>query len=189
MIPESVANKYSQAMFDIACEQEKLEEIGSDLRSVRDTLRMNPDLRKFINHPLIPTQSKKDTMHQIFADSVAPVVLQFLYVMIDRHREPVIEAAVDGFIDLARSARNIEVAKIRVVHPLSAAEEQKLMAGLETLTGKRIDPSYIVDPSIIGGIVIQIGDRLIDGSLLRQLQDLEHVLLQAEVTNEVTDAK
>ena len=189
MVPEIVYSKYSQAMFDIANEQQKIEQYGNELKTIRDTLQMNPDLRSFLLHPLVPDRSKKDTIRQIFAGDVSPIVLQFMYVMVDRRREAVLTAAIDGFIELSRAAQNIEVARIHVIKPLSAKEEAELVAGLEKMTGKKIDPLYYVDPSIIGGIVIRIGDRLIDGSLLRQLQDMEHALLQANVTNEVTDAK
>ena len=187
MIPEIVYSKYSQAMFDIAKEQSKLEEYGTQLRAIRDTLQLNPDLRKFLEHPLVPPKSKKDTIQQIFSDEVSPMVLQFLYVMIDRRREAAIMAAIEGYIDLSRAAQNIEVARIHIVKELTADEEAKLIAGLEKMTGKKIDPLYFIDPSIIGGVVVQIGDRLIDGSLVRQLRDMKHSLLQADVVNEVTD--
>lgn len=87
MIPEAVYSKYSQAMFDIAKEQHKMDEYGTELKAVRDTMQLNPELKKFIHHPLVPPQSKKETLHAIFADDVSPVVLQFLYVMIDRRRK------------------------------------------------------------------------------------------------------
>ena len=156
MIPETIYSKYSQAMFDIASEQKKLTEFGTELKGVRDTFQENPDLWKFLNHPLVPPQSKKDTLAKIFKDSLSPIVLQFMYVMIDRRREAALLLAIDGFIDLARKAQHIE-------------------------------PLYYVDPSLIGGMVIQIGDKLIDGSLRRQLRDMQHKLLQADVTNGVTD--
>lgn len=187
MIPEIVYSKYSQAMFDIAKEQDKINEFGQKLRSIRDTLQMNPDLLKFVEHPLITPEAKKDTLKQIFADDVSPLIMQFLYVMIDRRRDAAIVAAIDGFIDLSRAAQNIEVAKIRLVKPLSAEEEKQLVASLEKMTGKHIDPVYTIDPHILGGMVVQIGDRLIDGSLRRQLQDMQHALLQSDVMNEVTD--
>ena len=129
----------------------------------------------------------KDTLAKIFKDSLSPIVLQFMYVMIDRRREAALLLAIDGFIDLARKAQHIEVAKIRVVKPLSKEEETKLVASLEAMTGQHIEPLYYVDPSLIGGMVIQIGDKLIDGSLRRQLRDMQHKLLQADVTNGVTD--
>ena len=59
MIPETIYSKYSQAMFDIASEQKKLTEFGTELKGVRDTFQENPDLWKFLNHPLVPPQSKK----------------------------------------------------------------------------------------------------------------------------------
>ena len=136
MIPEVVYSKYSQAMFDIAKEQGKLDIFGTELKAVRDAMQENPDLQKFICHPLIQPGVKKDTLQKIFAGDVEPLVLQFLYVMIDRRREAAIVPAIDGFIDLARAAQNIEVAKVRVVKALSAAEEEKLVAGLEKMTGQ-----------------------------------------------------
>ncbi len=95
--------------------------------------------------------------------------------------------AIDGFIDLARRAQHIEVAKVRVVKKLTTAEETQLRTNLEKMTGKKIELLYYVDPSIIGGMVIQIGDRLIDGSLKRQLQDMQHMLMQNDAMNGVTD--
>ncbi|MCH4179004.1 MAG: F0F1 ATP synthase subunit delta [Megasphaera sp.] len=187
MIPEIVYSKYSQALFDIASEQKKLEGFGNELKMVRDTFQENPELWKFLNHPLVPEASKKETLKEVFADSLSKLVLQFLYVMVDRRREAAIICAIDGFIDLARKAQNITVAKIRVVKKLSAEEEKKLLASLEKLTGQKIDPLYYVDPTIIGGVIVQIGDRLIDGSLLRQLRDMRHTLLKADVMNGVTD--
>ncbi len=87
MIPETIYSKYSQAMFDIASEQKKLTEFGTELKKVRDTFQENPDLWKFLNHPLVPPQSKKETIQKVFAADVSPLVLQFIYVMIDRARE------------------------------------------------------------------------------------------------------
>lgn len=113
--------------------------------------------------------------------------MQFMYVMIDRRREAALVLGIDGFIDLARKAQNIEVAKIRVVKPLSKKEQTKLVASLEAMTGQQIEPLYYIDPSLIGGMVIQIGDKLIDGSLKRHLQDMQNSLLQADATNGVTD--
>ena len=187
MIPETIYSKYSQAMFDIASEQKKLTEFGTELKKVRDTFQENPDLWKFLNHPLVPPQSKKETIQKVFAADVSPLVLQFIYVMIDRALEAALLLAIDGFIDLARRAQHIEVAKVRVVKKLTTAEETQLRTNLEKMTGKKIELLYYVDPSIIGGMVIQIGDRLIDGSLKRQLQDMQHMLMQNDAMNGVTD--
>ena len=75
MIPETIYSKYSQAMFDIASEQKKLTEFGTELKGVRDTFQeKSPNLWKFLNHPLVPPQSKKDTLAKIFKDSLSPIV-------------------------------------------------------------------------------------------------------------------
>ena len=87
MIPESVYRKYSQAMFDIAGKTNSLETMVKDMKTVREVLRENEDLRKFLGNPLITAGVKKETLEQIFSGAVAPVVCQFLYVMVDRRRE------------------------------------------------------------------------------------------------------
>ena len=175
--------------FDIAKEQHKMDEYGTELKAVRDTMQLNPELKKFIHHPLVPPQSKKETLHAIFADDVSPVVLQFLYVMIDRRREAAIIAAIDGFIAFGPCSSEYRSREDPPRKPLSAEEEKQLVASLEKMTGKHIEPLYYMDPSIIGGMIVQIGDRLIDGSLKRQLTDMQHSLLQSDVMNEVTDEK
>ena len=169
MIPESVYSKYSQAMFDIAQSDNSLDTVLADMKTVRTVMR------------------EKETLEKIFASSVSSIVCRFLYVMVDRRREAAITEAVENFIDLARAAQNIEVAKIRVIKPLTAEEETALVKKLETMTGKKIEPMYYMGPSILGGVVIQIGDQVIDGSLKRQIRNMEHALLQGSVANEVTD--
>ena len=79
------------------------------------------------------------------------------------------------------------MAKIRLIKPLTAEEEHTLVAKLEELTGKKIEPLYYIDPTILGGVVIRIGDQVIDGSLKRQIRNMEHSLLQGSAANEVTD--
>lgn len=187
MIPESVYSKYSQAMFDIAQSDNSLDTVLADMKTVRTVMRENENLRKFLGNPLVTVKAKKETLEKIFASSVSTIVCRFLYVMVDRRREAAITEAVENFIDLARAAQNIEVAKIRVIKPLTAEEETALVKKLEAMTGKKIEPMYYTDPSILGGVVIQIGDQVIDGSLKRQIRNMEHALLQGSVANEVTD--
>lgn len=187
MIPESVYSKYSQAMFDIAQSDNSLDTVLADMKTVCTVMRENENLRKFLGNPLVTAKAKKETLEKIFASSVSSIVCRFLYVMVDRRREAAITEAVENFIDLARAAQNIEVAKIRVIKPLTAEEETALVKKLETITGKKIEPMYYTDPSILGGVVIQIGDQVIDGSLKRQIRNMEHALLQGSVANEVTD--
>ena len=187
MIPESVYRKYSQAMFDIAQESQLLDTMIADMKVVRAVLKDNEELRKFLGNPLITAKAKKETLKAIFDTSVSALVCQFLYVMVDRRREAAITEAIEGFIDLAREAQHIDVAKISLIKPLTAEEEKMLVTKLEQVTGNKIEPLYSIDPSIIGGVVIKIGDRVIDGSLKRQIHNMERALLQGGVVNEVTD--
>ena len=187
---EVIAEKYSQAMFDIACDQNTLEEMEKELQAVQDILQNSKELQDVLAHPLLPGDAKKNILKEIFATKVSPMVLHFLFVMVDRRREMYIDAAVTGFKKLYWKARNMVEAKIRVIEPLTAKQEAELLEQLKAMTGSTVVPHYIIDTSILGGMVIQIEDRLIDGSLKRQLKTLEDKLLRSkvsgiEVTNEI----
>jgi len=82
MISEIVYSKYSQAMFNIASEQHKIEQYDNELKTIRDTLQMNPSLQKFLVHPRVPERVKKHIIFEIFADDVSPLVLA-IYVRHD----------------------------------------------------------------------------------------------------------
>lgn len=173
-----LAKKYSAAMYAIACEMNALEEVENQLVDIAATVRENDELKNFLSHPMLTKEAKKEVVKKIFADGMLPVVMQFLSVVIDRSRIDLLQEIVEGYVKLSREGRNLEEAKVVSAVPLEAAQEALLVERLKGITGKDILLTKSVDPSIIGGMIVTIGDRLIDGSVTRQLKEMKATLMK-----------
>lgn len=175
---EIVADKYSSAMFELAQEQNKLELIEEQLGYVASVLDEQPELRSFLKNPTITNDAKIKLIGTIFESSIDKIALHFIYVMIKRGRDRYIEQAIASFIKKSREARGILDAIVTIAEPITADVEASVQAKLREVTGKDVILSVRQDPSIMGGIVIQVGDKRIDGSVSRRLEELEKSLLR-----------
>ncbi|MCF0154284.1 MAG: F0F1 ATP synthase subunit delta [Veillonella sp.] len=176
-----VADRYSAALFEIAQESNALERLETQAQSVLDTFKEQPDLVKFVGNPLLTADAKCDLLGKIFGDEVDKSVLHFLYVMIKRNRAHYIREALEAFVDKSQEERGILKATVTVVEPLTAEQEERLLAKLQTITGKTLILKTHIDKSIVGGLVVQMGDMRIDGSVARRLEELQKTLLAGVV--------
>ena len=175
---EIVADKYSSAMFELAQEQNKLELIEEQLGYVASVMDEQPELRSFLKNPTITNDAKIKLIGTIFESSIDKIALHFIYVMIKRGRDRYIEQAIAAFIKKSRKARGILDAIVTVAEPITADVEASVQSKLREVTGKDVILSVHQDPSIMGGIIIQVGDKRIDGSISRRLEELEKSLLR-----------
>lgn len=175
---EIVADKYSSAMFELAQEQNKLELMEEQLGYVESVMDEQPELSSFLENPTITEDAKIKLIGKIFESSLDKVALHFIYVMIKRGRDRYIKQAIAAFIKKSREARGILEATVTVAEPITADIEASVQAKLREVTGKDVILSVRQDPSIMGGIIIQVGDKRIDGSVSRRLQELEKSLLR-----------
>ncbi len=173
-----LAKKYSAAMYAIACDMNALEEVEKELVNIGEIVQENNDLKSFLVHPMLTKDAKKEVVNKIFADSILPVVIQFFYVIIDRGRANLLPEIVEEYVRLSREGRNLEEAKVISAVPLSEEQEKQLIERLEGITGKNVFLTKSVDPSILGGMIVTIGDRMIDGSVTRQLKEMKATLLE-----------
>ena len=175
---EIVADKYSSAMFELAQEQNKLELMEEQLGYVASVMVDQPELRSFLENPIVTEDAKIKLIGKIFDSSIDKVALHFIYVMIKRGRYRYISSTIEAFIKKSRAARGILEATVTVAEPITADVEASVQAKLREVTGKDVILSVRQDPSIMGGIVIQVGDKRIDGSVARRLEELEKSLLR-----------
>ena len=174
---EIVADKYSSAMFELAQEQNKLELMEEQLGYVASVMVDQPELRSFLENPIVTEDAKIKLIGKIFDSSIDKVALHFIYV-IKRGRYRYIASTIEAFIKKSRAARGILEATVTVAEPITADVEASVQAKLREVTGKDVILSVRQDPSIMGGIVIQVGDKRIDGSVARRLEELEKSLLR-----------
>jgi len=182
MLANQLATKYAKAIYELAAESNILEQVETQLRMVESTIDQYSDLSTLIYHPRVLGQVKKETINKIFGQDVADVVLKFLMLLVDKRRESLLPAIIREYVKLANEARNIVEAQVTVAMPLDSEQQTALINKLGLVTGKTIVLKTQIDKAIIGGVIVQIGDKLIDGSIARQLQMLKKTLLNTEVT-------
>lgn len=182
MLTNQLALKYAQAIYELAAEKNSLDQVEAELRMVEQTIGTYPDLSTLVYHPRVPMQAKKETLQKLFAAELTDFVLKFLLLLVDKRRETVLPAIIAEYIRLANQARNIDEAEVITALPLSAAQQTALADKLSLITGKKIVLKQRVDRSILGGVIVKIGDKLIDGSVARQMERLKTTLLKSEAT-------
>ena len=169
MLNMELARKYARAIFELACEDNALKEYGADLAKVQKLYTECPELKAYLCNPNIQPEDKKTLLKEVFEGGVRETVLNFLLLLIDKRRMMVFDAINAIFGQLSNEKLGIAVADVTTVEPLSPEQLQELTARLESLTGKQVSLREHRDPSLIGGVVVRIGDRRIDGSIKGRL--------------------
>ena len=172
MLTNKLAIKYAQAIYEIASEKAMLDKVEKQLKLVEATIAGHADLATLMYHPIVPAPAKKETINRVFAGDLDEFVKNFLLLLIDKRREPALPGIISEYIRLANEARNIAEAEVFTAKVLSAVP-----AKLSQVTGKNIVLKTSIDQELLGGLVVKIGDKLIDGSVARQLKALKAALI------------
>lgn len=181
MLENVVARRYSQAFFAIAQEQSSLDRLEEELKTVVNTINDNKELKRVMDHQLVSPEEKKAIIEKIFSGEISETTLNFLDVVIDKYRATYIPAIYEEFVSYANAARNMVDASVKAATELSDADLENIKARLSAVTGKTVRLQSKSDPSLIGGVVVRIGDKVIDGSITGRLDKLKENLLQIEV--------
>lgn len=187
MLVNQLAIKYAQAVYELAAEKNRLDETEQELRLVEKTIKEYSDLATLVYHPRVLASVKKETLKKIFEPETADFVMKFLLLLVDKRRETALPAIIREYVKLANEARNIAEAEVTTALPLTQEQHDALAAKLSKVTGKRILLKTQLDQSMIGGVIVKMGDKLIDGSVIRQMQMLKNALLRSELRIGVTD--
>jgi len=181
MIEGLVAKRYAEAMFEVTKEKGLLDKVEQDLLFVLDVVQGTEDFMSFLRHPQIDEQVKKSLLDSAFNESITQIVKNFLYQLIDSKRVEYFEEITKYYIKLANEARGIANVEAVTSVALSATDKNKVVEQLSKQLNKVIRLDNIVDPSILGGMVIRIGDRVYDGSINKQLKVLRRSLTASRV--------
>jgi F-type H+-transporting ATPase subunit delta len=177
MREESVSRRYAAALFNQAKAAGTLKETSSDLAHVAETLTSNAPLARLIAHPLATESRKKLVLNAAFSEKISPATLGFLNLLADKRRMELLGDAKQEFDNLLRADSNIVAANATTAVPLSTAQLAALEKALEQRTGKDIELTTSVDPSLMGGILVRIGDTVLDGTVKGKLDRLREQLL------------
>lgn len=177
MLNLQLAKKYAAAMFELAQEENKLKKYGEQLEEIRQLFASQPMLKAYMGNPQIQSAEKKELLNKVFGDDVEKSVRNFMLLLVDKHRITLIEEIVGKYQALSNEAQNIMIAHVTTAVALTEQQEKALTAKLEAITDKHIKLKTHIDTSIIGGIVVKMGDKLIDGSVTSKIKSLEKQLM------------
>ena len=172
MSRKSLARRYSEALFLSAKEKNILNQVEEELKLVMDTISENHELRDFIDRKMVPVQTKEIVLEKVFSGKISSAVLNFLKVVIKKRREEFLEDIVKEYTAFADKERKIAEAEVKSAIELTSQQLKMIEERLAAVTSKEIRLYTKVDPDLLGGIVIRIGDKVYDGSAKQQLRSL-----------------
>ena len=171
-----LSKSYAGALFSLAAENGEQEEVSRALETVTQVLRENPDYLEFLAAPSIAIDERSAAIDQAFGGRVPEHVTSFLQVLCRRgHARSYFECA-EEYRRLLDHANRVAQARIVSAVELSAAQKRALVEKLEHQSGKRVEPEYIVDETLLGGLVVEMEGRVLDGSLKKDLQQVKEVI-------------
>lgn len=177
---KTVARRYAKALFEVASEQKHVDAVEKDLKQVTDALEVSPELIEWLGHPSIGNEQKKELLEKIF-DELNPYTKNLLFLLVDRRRETVLPDIYEEYKKLANESKGIVEAVVTTAFKLTADDKKEVKATFEPIIGKKLELVEKVDSDILGGMVVQIGDRLYDGSLKTRLDRFQEQLKQNQV--------
>lgn len=171
-----ISKKYANALYEAAIEVGSLEKINQDIIFVVETLNSNNQLDEFLKSPLIKIQDKKDVVQKLFSVHIEKTTLDFIYVLIDSGRFDIINEVLNQFAVLYNKEKNIVKPVIISAVELDSNQKNTLLSKLEGKLNKKVEPEYIINSKIIGGLVIEIEDKTIDCSLKAKFDNMQKQL-------------
>ncbi|WP_141506529.1 F0F1 ATP synthase subunit delta [Paenibacillus luteus] len=168
-----VAKRYAKALFEIAEKQQVVSEVEEQLKLIVQALEQNADIQKFLSLPSIDPERKVAVLKAAFGDRVSALVLNTIQILITRRRQGAIAEVYAAYTKVAGDALGQAHATVYAAKALSDDELAGVAAQFGQLTGKTIIAQQVVEPSLLGGVQVRIGDRLYDGSLSGKLERLQ----------------
>ncbi|WP_110928328.1 F0F1 ATP synthase subunit delta [Bacillus massiliglaciei] len=173
----TVAKRYAVALFQLAKEQNLLDQIEEELRAVKEVFTNDQELLNFLKHPKVTGDAKKEIISNAFS-SLSESLQNTILLMADRHRIDEVSVMADEYIELANEEKSVADAIVYTVRPLTESEEAAVSSAFAAKVGKRnLRITNVTDKNIIGGIKLQIGNRIFDGSVSGKLDRLSKQLL------------
>jgi F-type H+-transporting ATPase subunit delta len=170
---KSASLQYANALADVALAQGAADAALKQLADFEAAFAESSELRNFLTSPGVPREAKHGVIEKIAARiGAGKIIRNFLFVISDHQRSHILPEIVAVFQNVIRQRQGIAEAEISSAVELSAPQKKKFARALERLTGKKIDAKYSLDPALLGGAVVRVGDTIYDGSVRNSLNEM-----------------
>ena len=175
---EEIAVVYARSLFEVAKDQDKLDEVRDELGAFADALSDSRELQVFLFSPYFSTQEKEDGLARAVTDA-EPVIVNFLKLLIEKHRMPVIFRIRAEYDRLWEEENKLLPVEITSAIELDESIVKQLGDRISEQTGRTVELSSRVEPDILGGIVVQVGNAVLDASVRNRLDQLRKQVVKA----------
>ncbi|MCD7708603.1 MAG: ATP synthase F1 subunit delta [Clostridiales bacterium] len=177
-----VSKTYGDALFELAVEEQTLDTLQEEVTAVSEALRENEELTLLMNHPKIVKEEKIKLIEDIFSGRVSKDLVGLMRMVVEKDHYGEMQSVFSYFLDRVKAYKNIGTAYVTSAAELTAAQKSAVESRLlETTKYEKFEMHFDVDKGLIGGMVIRIGDRVVDSSIRTKLRSLTRELSQIQL--------
>lgn len=182
MSEQRVSGRYAKSLIDLALERKALDAVYADVVLLKQTIEANASLANMLKSPIIKADKKQAIIKQVFSSYLSELSLLFINLVTAKNRSFFLHDIAVQFIAQYNEINKITTAHVKTAVSISESVQAEVKSFLEAQTGKRVELKNSVDPELIGGMVIQIEDRLYDASISGKLKKAKHELLNTYIS-------
>jgi F-type H+-transporting ATPase subunit delta len=180
MIPSAVLGRYARSLAEIVFEEKLEEKVTEDLKTYNEIFRAVPDLLDAFHSPSIPRETKEKLLAELMAlYPVHVITSNFLRILLQHNRIRFFQQIMDAYLKSVNERNGIVSARVTAAVPLSQQDVMGLQTRLGEITGKRVNVELQTDANLLGGVVVQVGSTIFDGSIRTQLSEMRRRLTEA----------
>lgn len=177
-----VSKVYGDALFEAAREAGRMDDMYEEILELQKLLQANEELQKMMENPKVIREDKENVIETVFRGRISDEIVELMKLMIAKGRYSNIESVFDYFIGLVKEEKKIGIAYVTTAVELTDGQKDEIVRRLlETTRYESFEMNYAVDASLIGGMVIRIGDRVVDSSIKTKLYELSKSLRKIQV--------
>ena len=168
-----VASRYAKSLLSIAIDEKALDKVYTDMQLINAVCTDNHDLTLLLKSPIVKPDKKSTILSEIFGKQVSKISNSFIAIILTKKREGLLADIANAFIDTYKNRKNITTASVTSAQSLTKDQKAKVIALLEGQGKQNVELKEIVNADIIGGMILRIGDKQVDESIKRKLNNLE----------------
>lgn len=171
LISSEIAEPYAQGLMSIAQSHRLADNFAHTIRDLSRLLEQSPDLQAFINSPVVNEADQKAVMKRILGKDTNPYFVNFISLLIDKRRLIYLSSVFEQYLALYRKLTNTVLAEVTAASPLTTEQERRIEADVKQRVGAQsVDLKIVIDPNVLGGVIVKVGSQVFDASLRGQLR-------------------
>ena len=181
MVPVAILGRYARSLAEVAFEKNSEDRVAEGLKTFAEIIQAAPEIQEIFGSPAIPRETRERLLDELLVKyPVDPTAANFLHVLLEHNRMHSFKDILDAFLRLMNERKGIVTAKVTTASPLAESELEKIAARLGKIAGKLVTVEPTIDEELLGGMVVNIGSTIYDGSVRTRLAEMRRRL--ADIT-------